>query len=196
MLESMSEFSRQETTRTKRILWSVGAGVGGAGLLSLLYFVIVSLAESSPHAVERFWADSWIVIPIILGFGAQAALYVILKKRLFVPVASTGASDALTGAGGDMSAIARVACCAHHPVPTQKPTPAEHSGAGNVPQLWHDWTKRQGGARVHHPQYPTRTADHQPGLLHLRLHHSRDLGQCDPARQSNFHPARLRRRFP
>lgn len=100
--------------QTKRILWPLGAGLAGAGLLTLLYFGIVSWAESPQHAVELFWEDRWIVIPIILGFGVQAALYVILKKRLFVPVAHTGASGALTGAGGGMSTVAMVACCAHH----------------------------------------------------------------------------------
>lgn len=101
-------------TQTKRILWPLGAGLAGAGLLTLLYFGIVSWAESPQHAVELFWEDRWIVIPIILGFGVQAALYVILKKRLFVPVTHTGASGALTGAGGGMSTVAMVACCAHH----------------------------------------------------------------------------------
>ncbi|MCA9872871.1 MAG: hypothetical protein KC441_04435 [Anaerolineales bacterium] len=101
-------------TPTKRILWPVGAGVAGAGLLTLLYFGIVSWAESPQHAVELFWEDRWIVVPIILGFGVQAALYIILKKRLFVPVSATGPSGALTGAGGGMSTAAMVACCAHH----------------------------------------------------------------------------------
>lgn len=100
--------------QTKRILWPLGAGLAGAGLLTLLYFGIVSWAESPQHAAGLFWEDRWIVIPIILGFGVQAALYVILKKRLFVPVTYTGASGALTGAGGGMSTVAMVACCAHH----------------------------------------------------------------------------------
>lgn len=99
---------------TKRILWPVGAGLAGAGLLTLLYFGIVSWAESPQHAVALFWEDRWIVIPIIIGFGLQAALYIILKKRLFVPVTHTGASGPLTGAGGGMSTLAMVACCAHH----------------------------------------------------------------------------------
>lgn len=101
-------------TRTSRILWPLGAGLVGAGLLTLIYFGIVSWAESPQHAVELFWEDRWIVFPIILGFGVQAALYTILKKRLFVPVTVNGPSGALTGAGGGMSTVAMVACCAHH----------------------------------------------------------------------------------
>lgn len=101
-------------TRKKRILWPTVAGLASAGLLALLYFGIVSWAESPQHAVDLFWEDRWIVIPIILGFGVQAALYTILKKRLFVPVTHVGPSGALTGAGGGMSTVAMVACCAHH----------------------------------------------------------------------------------
>jgi hypothetical protein len=101
-------------TLSKRILWPLGAGLAGSGLLALLYFGLVSWAESSQHALDLFWEDRWIVVPIILGFGVQAALYIVLKKRLFVPVTHTGPSGALTGAGGGMSTVAMVACCAHH----------------------------------------------------------------------------------
>lgn len=101
-------------SRTKRILLPLNAGLAGAAFLTGLYFGIVSWAESPQHAAELFWQDRWIVFPIVLGFGVQMALYVILKKRLFVPVASMGPSGALTGAGGTTSTLAMVACCAHH----------------------------------------------------------------------------------
>ncbi|NCF69955.1 MAG: hypothetical protein GWP61_28760 [Chloroflexi bacterium] len=101
-------------SKKKRILWPVGAGLVGSGLLAILYFGIVSWAESPQHAADLFWEDRWIVIPIILGFGIQMALYVILKKRLFVSAASAGSSGAMAGASGSMSAAAMVACCAHH----------------------------------------------------------------------------------
>jgi hypothetical protein len=97
-----------------RIVWPLAAGLLGIITLTGLYFGIVSLAESPEHAAELFWEDRWIVLPIILGFGIQMALYVILKKRLFIPVVNTGPSGALTGAGGGVSATAMVACCAHH----------------------------------------------------------------------------------
>ncbi len=101
-------------TATKRILWPVAAGITGAGFLTALYFGLVSWAEGYQHAIELFWEDRWIVFPIILGFGVQMALYIILKKRLFIPVAHTGPSGVLTGASGGMSTAAMVACCAHH----------------------------------------------------------------------------------
>jgi hypothetical protein len=99
---------------SKRILLPLVAGLSGALLLTGLYFGIVSWAESPQHAAELFWQDRWIVFPIIIGFGLQAGLYTILKKRLFVPTASTGLSGPMMGAGGTTSTIAMVACCAHH----------------------------------------------------------------------------------
>ena len=107
-------------TRSKRILWPLGAGLAGILLLSGLYFGLVSWVESPQHAVQLFWDERWIIIPIILGFGVQAALYTILKKRLFIPLASTGSSGTMApatgmmGAGGTTSTVAMVACCAHH----------------------------------------------------------------------------------
>jgi hypothetical protein len=100
--------------QSRRFLLPAVAGLAGALLLTGLYFAIVSLAESPAHAAQLFWEDRAIVLPIILGFGVQVALYTVLKKRLFVPVAETGPSGALTGASGGMSAAAMVACCAHH----------------------------------------------------------------------------------
>jgi len=101
-------------TARQRMGWPIGAGLLGAGFLTALYMGIVSIAESPQHAVELFWEDRLIVIPIIVGFGVQMALYVILKKRLFVPVAHTGPSGKLAGASGTTSTLAMVACCAHH----------------------------------------------------------------------------------
>ena len=98
----------------KRFLLPIAVGLMGAALLTGLYFGIVSWAESPQHAVKLFWQDRWIVLPIILGFGVQAGLYTILKKRLFVPVSSTGPSGPMMGAGGATSTLAMVACCAHH----------------------------------------------------------------------------------
>jgi hypothetical protein len=98
----------------KRIGLPLVAGLIGSVLLSSVYFGIVSWAESPSHAIELFLEDKLIVTPILLGSGVQVALYVILKKRLFLPIDNIGPSGALTGAGGGMSAAAMVACCAHH----------------------------------------------------------------------------------
>jgi hypothetical protein len=101
-------------TTQQRIVWPVAAGLAAALLLTALYLGIVSWAQGWQHALQLFWDDRWIVAPIILGFGVQAALYVILRKRLFVPVASAGPSGPLMGASGGSSTVAMVACCLHH----------------------------------------------------------------------------------
>jgi hypothetical protein len=98
----------------KRYLLPIAAAFSGSVLLTLLYFGIVSWAESPKHALELFWEDRWIVIPIITGFGVQVGLYTVIKKRLFIPVSTTGSSGPLLGAGGGTSTLAMVACCAHH----------------------------------------------------------------------------------
>jgi hypothetical protein len=98
----------------KRILLPIGIGLLGALFLTGVYFGIVSWAESPEHAIELFWQDRWVVIPIILGFGVQTGLYTVLKKGLFLPVSAIGPSGTMTGAGGATSTLAMVACCAHH----------------------------------------------------------------------------------
>lgn len=98
----------------KRLLPAVAAGLLGVIGLSGLYFGILSLAENPNHALAQFWEDRWIVVPMVLGFGLQVGLYVILKMRLFIPVTDLGPNGALTGASGGLSAGAMVACCAHH----------------------------------------------------------------------------------
>ena len=98
----------------KRWLIPMGAGLLGGSGLTGLYVGIVSLAESPAHALELFREDWWIVVPIILGFSVQAALYTILRQGYFLPAGVSGASGALTGTSGGVSATAMVACCAHH----------------------------------------------------------------------------------
>jgi hypothetical protein len=104
-----------------RYLLPVGIGIAGAILLSGVYFGLVSWAESPKHAAELLWQDRWLVLPILLGFGVQAALYSVLKLRLFLPQPASFRSDIKTppagaslGAGGSSSAVAMAACCAHH----------------------------------------------------------------------------------
>lgn len=98
----------------RRILFPIAAGLVGSIFLTGLYLGIVSWAESPEHAIDFLWQDRWIVFPILLGFGLQVALYVILKKRLFIPVSSAGPSGMMTSASGATSTIAMAACCAHH----------------------------------------------------------------------------------
>jgi len=100
----------------------LGVGLLASIFLTAVYFGIVSWAESVSHAVDFFWQDRWIVLPIIIGFGVQAALYTILKWRLYMPVSVSNsigskqipATGASMGASGTTSTVAMVACCVHH----------------------------------------------------------------------------------
>lgn len=98
----------------RRILIALGAGLLGAGLLAAVYFGIVSLAESTEHALDQFQREALYVIPLLVGFGLQSALFVGLRRRLFMPNSTPGASARVAGASGGTSAAAMVACCAHH----------------------------------------------------------------------------------
>lgn len=98
----------------KRILLPLGTGLLGSILLVAIYFGIVSWAESSTHALDFFWQDRRIVIPIIVGFGVQVALYTILKLRLFAPATHLAPGGPMVGASSTTSTLAMAACCAHH----------------------------------------------------------------------------------
>jgi hypothetical protein len=98
----------------KRILWPLGAGIAGAIFLAVVFFSIVSWAESPQHALDLFWQERLLIIPLILGFGVQMALYTILKKRLFLPEVRGRQPEMMAGVGGTTSTLAMVACCAHH----------------------------------------------------------------------------------
>ncbi|PKN98424.1 MAG: hypothetical protein CVU42_11985 [Chloroflexi bacterium HGW-Chloroflexi-4] len=97
-----------------RLFIPIISGFIGSIFLAAVYFGIVSWAESFKHAVEFFWQDRWIVLPIILGFGIQVALYTIIKFKIFLPIGQVGLSGPSVGASGTTSTIAMVACCAHH----------------------------------------------------------------------------------
>ncbi len=99
--------------KTRRILLPLAAGLLGAGLLAAIRLLTFLWAAGPEFALDLFKEDWQLVFPMIAAFGVQMALYVVLKKRLFVPVESTGPSGMMTGASGGMSSAAMVACCAH-----------------------------------------------------------------------------------
>jgi len=86
----------------------------GSALIASFYIGILTWAQGWDYASSQFIRDRWYVIPITLGFGIQAALYSILRFRLFIPIASTGHAGSMMGASGGTSATAMVACCIHN----------------------------------------------------------------------------------
>lgn len=86
----------------------------GSVFIASFYIGILTWAQGWDYASSQFIRDRWYVIPIILGFGVQAALYSILRFRLFIPVTSTAHAGSMISASGGTSATAMVACCIHH----------------------------------------------------------------------------------
>ena len=98
----------------KRILIPLAAFLLGSAFIASFYIGILTWAQGWDYASSQFVRDRWYVVPILLGFGAQAALYSILRFRLFMPITSTGHAGSMMGASGGTSATAMVACCIHH----------------------------------------------------------------------------------
>ncbi len=98
----------------KRFLIPVTAFVLGSALIASFYLGILTWAQGWDYASSQFSRDRLYVVPIILSFGIQAALYSVLRFRLFIPITSTGHTGALMGTSGGTSATAMVACCIHH----------------------------------------------------------------------------------
>ena len=84
-------------------------GITASLALSVLYFIAVSYLESFGHAVGTFLSISYLMIPLIVGFGAQVALF--SSSRRFMK--SRSESTSMTASGG-LSAGSMTACCAHH----------------------------------------------------------------------------------
>ncbi|NJC95413.1 MAG: hypothetical protein FIB03_03580 [Anaerolineae bacterium] len=97
----------------KRYFIPLTAFVLGPAFIASLYLGILSWLQGWEYASSQFIRDRWYVIPILLGFGVQAALYSVLRFRLFFPVTSTGHAGAFMGTSGGTSATAMVACCLH-----------------------------------------------------------------------------------
>lgn len=98
----------------KRRLIPPAAFLLGSALIAFFYIGTLTWAQGWDFASSQFMRDRWYVLPIIVGFGIQAALYAILRFRLFVPNTSTGHAGAFMGTSGGTSATAMVACCVHH----------------------------------------------------------------------------------
>lgn len=98
----------------KRYLIPSGAFLLGATFIAGIYFGIITWAQGWSYAVGQFNLNRSYVLPIWVAFGIQAALYSILRFRLFLPAISTIRAGAVMGTSGGTSVTAMVACCLHH----------------------------------------------------------------------------------
>jgi hypothetical protein len=59
----------------KRFLLPITAFLLGSAFIASFYIGIPTWAQGWEYASSQFVRDRWYVIPIIVGFGVQAALY-------------------------------------------------------------------------------------------------------------------------
>ena len=72
----------------------------GSLLIAGIYFGILTWAQGWDSALAIFQPNRWFVIPIWISFGIQAALYSILRFRLFLSTTSTANTGAVMGTSG------------------------------------------------------------------------------------------------
>lgn len=105
---------KQRRSILKRYLIPLAAFLLGSTLIAGVYFGILTWAQGWDYASSQFSLNFWYVVPIWVGFGIQAALYSILRFRLFLPTTNAGHTGAMMGTNGVTSTTAMVACCLHH----------------------------------------------------------------------------------
>jgi len=98
----------------RRILIPIAAFLTGSALIAGIYFGVLIWAQGIDALPSIFLPNRWYGIPIWITFGIQAALYSILRFRLFGPIGSTKHAGTLMGTSGGTSVTAMVACCIHH----------------------------------------------------------------------------------
>lgn len=98
----------------RRYMIPLAAFLLGSTIIAGVYFGILIVAQGWESILSIFLPNRWYVLPIWITFGIQAALYSILRFRLFIPTTSSGHSGALMGTSGGTSVTAMVACCLHH----------------------------------------------------------------------------------
>lgn len=87
-------------------------GLAGSAGLFLLFFGVLSIANSFDHAVTQLAKDWPWVIALSMGFGLQVGLYAWVQNQLALK-SIAGKEIAATGA---VSGTTMLACCAHHVV--------------------------------------------------------------------------------
>ncbi|MBS1270957.1 MAG: Regulatory protein AtoC [Candidatus Marinimicrobia bacterium] len=87
------------------------AGMLGGLALLVVYFGIVSFANSFTHAIEEFGRIWYWIALLTAGFGIQVGLYFYIRQTL--KERTRGATAEVMTAGG-ISTGSMIACCAHH----------------------------------------------------------------------------------
>jgi hypothetical protein len=104
------EIGREEHGRLRRKAWFWG-GFAGLGLVGI-YLGTLWVANSLHHALEEFFRLWPFMVPLILGFSFQVAIFAYVHGATRnMQHGPKGTGIAASGGG---SVTAMVACCAHH----------------------------------------------------------------------------------
>lgn len=87
-------------------------GLSGSVALLILYFGILTIAESFSHAVQDFSRLWYWILLLVTGFGIQVGLYSYIRTE-FRAKQMAGATKTVAATGG-VSTGSMIACCAHH----------------------------------------------------------------------------------
>jgi hypothetical protein len=93
----------------KPLFWGSMAGV----LLLIVYFLILTVANSFSHSIEQFKEMWYWIALLVTGFGIQAGLYTYIRLGIKMKKHSGVAATTVAAAGG-VSTTSMIACCAHH----------------------------------------------------------------------------------
>ncbi|MEA5009055.1 hypothetical protein [Clostridium tyrobutyricum] len=90
---------------------SIFFGVVGGTALLLVYFLILTFANSFDHAVQQFFQIWYWILILAAGFGTQVGLYFYIRYSKKIKI--TEATSEMTASGGT-SVLSMIACCSHH----------------------------------------------------------------------------------
>lgn len=97
-----------------KYIQSVLVGLIGTLVLLLFYVGILYLTTGDiKHPSDQFNTYKFWIIPLVIGFGIQTGLFWYIRTGMDFDKMTSKTSMA---AGGGMSGLAMVACCAHHVV--------------------------------------------------------------------------------
>jgi hypothetical protein len=115
-LEKVAEMGNSYTEQytrhyliNKPVLW----GTAASSILLIVYFFVLTIANSFTHSVEQF-LDMWYWIALlVVGFGLQVGLFTYIRGMTRLQKESGVAASSVAAAGG-ISTTSMIACCAHH----------------------------------------------------------------------------------
>lgn len=81
----------------------LSAGMAASALMFALYFSLLSILQSPAHAIGQFASLWYFMLPLVVGFGVQVALFTKLRRN----------GECVAATGG-VSVASMAACCAHH----------------------------------------------------------------------------------